>query len=232
MTNKGEKMPPITGSDGKLYFNFAPGLRVLLREDFEVEKYTIKVLDCHYINSTEYYDVARNGVPLPQSLSANRLRFLISRYGIDLLDSGGERRELPLTLEEVKHYYEHRAKQHENARTRAAKIPEYVALEVSANALNSKIGFAQALGRENEAAALQEQQTRLRKQAKNVLYVHGIDPKLMDEPPRCELCSGKGYEFNCICSCAIAHTKEIKEFNAKQRLKFLNITAGNNGGNA
>ena len=230
MANQGEKMPPITGGDGRLYYNFALGLMVELREDFEVEKYTLKIVGCHYINATEYYDVERDGVPLPQPLSANRLRYLFSRYGIKTLATGEGRRELPLTLDEVKRYYEYRAQQYANARARAAGVPEYVALEVAAQALSSKIGFAQAFGREDEAAALQKQQTELKRRAAAALTAHGIVQELLNEPPRCELCNGKGYEFNCICSCAVSRTAEIKEFNAKERRRLASLTAGNNGG--
>lgn len=218
MKNIGQKMPLLRGEDGKLYFNFAKGLKVLMHgSDRESnEEYTIEVIGCHYFGNTEYYDVARDGMQLPQPLSANRVKYLVSRYGVKTI-AYGERQELPLLLEEVKLFYEVQERARENVRTQACKISEYVALNVAARALNSKIGYVQAFGHDDEAAALGIQQAELQRRAASVLIEHGIEPNLLAEPPKCVRCGGKGYVANAICDCAIARSDEIKRFNIEHR---------------
>lgn len=103
--NSGQKMPLYQSEDGKLYFNFAVGLSVLIRERVgkDTEEYTLTVKNCHYDGTTEYYDIERDGEPLPFPQSANRVKYLVSRYGVKTL-AQGERRQIPLLLEEVKDY--------------------------------------------------------------------------------------------------------------------------------
>lgn len=221
-------MPLYEGGDGKLYYNFAQGLKVYMHgsDCDKNDEYTLEIVGCHYIGITEYYDVERDGVRLPQPLSANRVKYLVSRYGQKTL-AYGERLELPLLLDEVKLFYEVQERRRENAKTMASKLSEYVALDIAARSLSCKIGYAQAFGDKDEANALINQQKLLRLKANTVLTDNGIDPTEIKDLPKCEKCDGKGYYFNNICDCAIVRTAEIKAFNAEERRKLLKLTANN-----
>lgn len=221
-------MPLYEGGDGKLYYNFAQGLKVYMHgsDCGKNDEYTLEIVGCHYIGVTEYYDVARDGIRLPQPLSANRVKYLVSRYGQKTL-AYGERLELPLLLDEVKLFYEVQERRRDNAKRMAGKLSEYVALDIAARALNSKIGYAQAFENNDEANELINRQSLLRQKANAVLVENGIDPTEIEDLPRCEKCGGKGYFFNNICDCAVARTAEIKEFNAEERRKLLQLTAAN-----
>ena len=221
---RGEKMHIFEGNDGKLYFNFAQGLKVQMHGD-DCDKnanYTFEIVGCHYIGITEYYDVEINGVLLPQPNSANRVKYLISRYGIKTLDSG-KRLDLPLTLAEVKAYFAHMEQRREQARSEAGKLTEYISLQAAAVALNRSIGYAQAFGKTDEANALEEQRAELERRAAAELRAHGINPNEIEEPTPCSKCGGRGFVYNHICACAIPLTQTIKDFNVKQRLNLAKV---------
>lgn len=222
---RGQKMPYFVGEDGKHYYNFAQGLKVELCENDggKLERYTLEIVACNFINGTEYYSVERDGMALPQPLSANRLRYLFSRYGVKTL-AAGKRRELPLLLEEVKGYYEERERARQKKIAQAEAIPEYTVIHKQIRYLDMQIGFAQARGQEEKAAALFQRQAELRAKSDDVLNAHGIDPEEISEPQKCEKCDGKGYNFNHICECAINMTDEIKEFFALNRLRLIELT--------
>lgn len=224
---QGQKMPLYVGSDGKLYFNFAQGLKVQMygSDCDKNENYVYEIVGCHYIGITEYYDVEIDGVLLPQPNSANRVKYLISRYGVKTLASG-KRLEMPLTVEEVKAYFAYIEHKHEQAIREAGKLTEYVALKIAANQLVSQIGYAQAFGKTAEADALEEQRAELERRAAAELQAHDIDPNEIKEPTQCSKCGGRGYIYNHICTCAISHTQTIKDFNAKQRLHFAKVLRG------
>lgn len=215
------------GANGKLYYNFAQGLKALMHgsERDRNEEYEIEIVGCHFVGDTEYYDVKRDGVQLPQPLSANRIKYLLSRYGVKTL-AIGERQELPLTVEEVKRFYEYQEQLREREQNKAREITEYVSLKMAANALISQIGYAKAFGRDEEAAALTAQREELERRANAVLKVHGINPADVAEPAPCKKCDGKGYYYKTICGCAIPHTQEIKEFCARERLRLKRLTGG------
>lgn len=229
-SNQGQRMAYFEGADGKLYYNFAQGLKVVLREGKgkDVEEYTIEIIGCHFFSGTEYYDVARDGIPQSYSLSANRVRYLFSRYGIKTL-AAGERVELPLMLEEVQRFYDHRERLCLKKQQQAEAIPEYKALTYEARGLNQKIGIALAYGRIDEAASLQNKQFDINRRVEAVLREHGL--KLSDlEEIKCDKCNGKGYNSLGICDCAIKQTAAIKAFCAAERLRVKKL-AGGNGGN-
>ena len=225
--NKGEKMPLYEGNDGKLYFNFAQGLEMHMHGN-DCDKnadYTYKIVGCRYIGTTEYYDVEIDGVPQPQANSANRVKYLLSRYGVKMLASG-DRRELPLTVEEVKSYFEYKECERLRLQSEASKLTEYVALKTAAKALSPKIGYLQAFGRDEEAATLEEQRNELDRRADEELTAHGICPDDVAEPARCPKCDGKGYIYTHICACAIPLTHEIKAFNVNNRLRLSKLLRG------
>lgn len=215
----GQKMPPKSGCDGKLYFNFNQHMRVKMLEfvDGTAQHYTLEVTDCRYINGTEYYDVRRNGVKLPQPLSANRLRFLFSYYVVATLEEGIPV-ELPLTLSEVRYFYGWHAYQREKEREKAEKVPGYKEIRSSISHIDIKIGRALADEDLNAQNELCGERDKLKSKAMRMLGEAHIDTTLLEEPPKCKKCSGKGYIFNQICDCAYLREKEIKDFNARQRL--------------
>ncbi len=219
--NSGQKMPLYQGDDGKLYFNFAVGLSVLIRERIgkEIKEYALTVTGCHYDGATEYYDVERDGLPLPSQQSANRVKFLVSRYGVKTL-AAGVRRELPLLLEEVKAYYESREQWHAWALRKAESLPRYDTLSRAASSYSQPIGIALAYERTEEAARLQQEQFKAQRELEQYLTENGIQPYLLKEPPHCQSCGGKGYlPGGKICRCALAQTAKIKEYNAAKRRK-------------
>lgn len=219
------KMPLYEGADGKLYYNFANGLKVAMHgsDRDKSEDYELEIVGCHYIGNTEYYDVLIHGAQLPQPISANRVKYLVSRYGVKTLING-ERQELPLTVDEVKSFYEFREWQRAKVQSEASRITEYAALKLAVVGLTPKIGMAQAYGRTNEAAALTEQRSELERRAADVLKAHGIDPATVAEPAPCSECGGRGYIFNYVCECALPHTQEIKTFCASERLRLRTLT--------
>lgn len=228
--NQGQRMAYYEGADGKLYYNFAKGLKVVLREGKgnTAEEYTIEIIGCHFFSGTEYYDVARDGIPQGYSLSANRVRFLFSRYGIKTL-AAGERVELPLLMEEVQRFYDYRERLCLKKQQQAEAIPEYKALTYEGRGLSHKIGTALAYGRIEEAASLQKKQFDINRRIEVALREHGLTPADLQEI-KCDKCNGKGYNDLGICDCAIKQTATIKAFCAAERLRIRKL-AGGNGGN-
>lgn len=226
---EGQKMPPYVGEDGKLYFNFAQGLEVLIRERLQggnVDEYTYKIAACRYIGTTEYYDVEQNGVLKPAPDSANRVKYLISRYGVKTLYTG-KRLELPLTVDEVKQYYAHRESVYETANAAALLIPEYKALRSECNGLYRKIGFAEVYGKTDEAAELESRQAELRRKMENVLRAHMINPDDLTPLPYCDRCGGKGFNVFGVCKCAEGQSDKIKAYNAAERLRLRRLINNN-----
>ncbi len=225
--NRGEKMPLYEGKDGKLYYNFAIGLKVQMHgsDCDKNEDYTYELVGCHYIGTTEYYDVEINGVPLPQPNSANRVKYLISRYGLRTLNSG-ERQELPLTVEEVKAYFNHLESRREYYQKKASELTEYCGTIAALRCMDVDKGLEMARGNDEAAAALDARIEELKSKAEDELRAHGIAPEDIAEPERCPECGGRGYVYNHICACAIPHTQAIKDFNAKRRLKLSKILRG------
>lgn len=228
--NQGQRMAYYEGNDGKLYYNFAKGLKVVLREGKgkTAEEYTIEILNCHFFSGTEYYDVARDDIPQGYSLSANRVRYLFSRYGIKTL-AAGERVELPLLLEEVQRFYEHRERLCLKKQQQAEAITEYKALQYELRGLSQKIGIALAYERNEEAASLQKRQFDINRRIEAVLREHGLTLTDLQEV-KCDKCGGKGYNALGICDCAIKQADKIKAFCAAERLRVRKL-AGGNGGN-
>ncbi len=227
--NHGQKMTYYEAEDGKLYYNFAQGLKVVLREGKgeAAEEYTLEIVGCHFSSGTEYYDIARDGVTQPYVQSANRVKFLLSCYGIKTLENG-ERLELPLTLEEVQRYYSHRYHVYLKTKAQAEAIPEYKALTYELRGFGFKIGTALAYERTDEAARLQKQQFEVQRRIEAVLKTHGINPADLKEQT-CDKCDGKGYDYLGICDCAFAQADKIKKFCAAERRQLKKLTGGNGG---
>ncbi len=227
--NHGQKMAYYEGADGKLYYNFAQGLKVVLREGKgeTAEEYTLEIVGCHFSSGTEYYDIARDGVTQPYAQSANRVKFLLSRYGIKTL-ADGERLELPLILEEVQRYYSHRYHVYLKTSKQAEAIPEYKALTYELRGFGYKIGTALAYERTEEAASLQKKQFEIQRRIEAVLKSNGINPADLQEQ-KCDKCDGKGFDYFGICDCALAQSAKIKAFCAAERRQLKKLTGGNGG---
>lgn len=227
MQGNGQKMPLYEGADGKLYFNFGQGLKVRMHgsDCDKSEDYELEIVGCHYIGNTEYYDVVRDGSPLPFAQSANRVKYLLSRYGVKLL-ACGKRQELPLLLEEVQAYFEYEEQKRIAAQSEASKLTEYIALTIAARELNFQIGKAQAFERNEEAAALEAQRAELERRAADELAAHGINPSDIAEPAQCKKCGGKGFINTQICDCVFPNVRKIKDFNASRRLRLAKLLRG------
>lgn len=227
--NHGQKMAYYEGADGKLYYNFAQGLKVVLREGKgeTAEEYTLEIVGCHFSSGTEYYDIARDGVTQPYAQSANRVKFLLSRYSIKTL-ADGERLELPLILEEVQRYYSHRYHVYLKTSKQAEAIPEYKALTYELRGFGYKIGTALAYERTEEAASLQKKQFEIQRRIEAVLKSNGINPADLQEQ-KCDKCDGKGFDYFGICDCALAQSAKIKAFCAAERRQLKKLTGGNGG---
>lgn len=227
--NHGQKMAYYEGADGKLYYNFPQGLKVVLREGKgeTAEEYTLEIVGCHFSSGTEYYDIARDGVTQPYAQSANRVKFLLSRYGIKTL-ADGERLELPLILEEVQRYYSHRYHVYLKTSKQAEAIPEYKALTYELRGFGYKIGTALAYERTEEAASLQKKQFEIQRHIEAVLKSNGINPADLQEQ-KCDKCDGKGFDYFGICDCALAQSAKIKAFCAAERRQLKKLTGGNGG---
>lgn len=227
--NYGQKMAYLQGADGRLYYNFPLGLKVLLREgkDETAEEYTLEIVGCHFVNGsgTEYYDIARDGVTQPYSQSANRVKYLLSRYGVKTLAEGNQV-ELPLLFEEVFRYYQYRRIILENTTKQAEAIPQYKIFKEQFYAANREIFTALARNRLDEVAALEKKRDELSQRMESVLRVHGLDPADLKEK-YCENCRGEGYDAYGICDCALAQSDKIKAFCAAERLKILKSSEGN-----
>lgn len=223
---EGQKLPPYVGADGRLYFNFAQGLEVLIRERSKgadvIDEYTYKITACRYIGGTEYYDVEQNGIQKPAPDSANRVKYLISRYGVKTLYTG-KRLELPLTLDEVQQYYDHCARVYDTAYAAAMLIPEYKAIRAELIKIACKTGYAEAYHRFDQVAELETRQAELQKQANNILRAHYINPDDLKTAPRCERCGGKGFDVFGVCSCAERQSDKIKAYNAAERLRLRRL---------
>ncbi len=224
---EGQKLPPYVGEDGRLYFNFAQGLEVLIRERSPgttnvFDEYTYKITACRYIGGTEYYDVEQNGIAKPAPDSANRVKYLISRYGVKTLYTG-MRLELPLTVEEVQRYYENIERVFDTSYATAMLIPEYKAIRAELTKTACKIGYAEAYHCLTEAAELEARQEELQTQAENILRAHYINPDDLKITPRCERCGGKGFDVFGICCCAERQRDKIKAYNAAERLRLRRL---------
>lgn len=223
---KGQKMPLYEGEDGKLYFNFAVGLKVQLREERpgkEPEDYTLEITGCYYIGNTEYYDVKRDGLPLPQAQSANRVKYLLSMYGVRTLNAG-KRFEVPLLLDEVKRYYEYHERRKEAAQRKLDSLPEYSAICAEINGLNIKLAFAEIRGERDKYGAenYKSDIAAFTRRKLEIEQANGMQADL-DKLPRCELCGGKGHFGGVICSCAIKRAATIKAFNAEERRRLKRL---------
>lgn len=211
---QGTKMPPRIGDDGRLYYNYNVGLRVKMQENGET--WELEIVNATYINGTEYYTVLRNCAYMPAQLSANRVRFLLSVCGRDVVRPGAPK-ELPLLPEEVQNFYEDLEERIFRERKAIELFETYKEIRAKINKLSFKLGMLEA--REEPGAKELEKEIRdLEIEAQLTLIHNGIDTALINRKP-CPHCLDKGFTKFGICDCAYAQAEDIKEFNAQIRLK-------------
>ena len=211
---KGTKMPPKVGSGGRLFYNYGIGLRVWMQEGNE--RWEFEIEDCTYLNGTEYYTCMRNCALMPAQLSANRIRFLLSVYGQEVISEGAHK-ELPLLSEEVENFYAELQENYAKQVFKMEKCAEYTTVRRKINALAFKIGTYEALEKPG-VEDLKEELSQLKAQANEALIKNGIDVAVIEKEP-CPHCLDKGFDGVGICDCAYVRAEEIKIFNAKIRVK-------------
>lgn len=211
---KGTKILPKLGEDGRLYYNYGIGLKVRMIE--KGEEWTLEINNCTYLNGTEYYTVLRNEKPMPAQLSANRIKFLLSVSGQEIIAQGREK-ELPLLIEEVENYYAEQQEYYEKQLTKMANCAPYMEIRREMNALAFKIGTYEALEKPG-VDDLVKKNVELEALANEILVKNGVDVNVIDKDV-CPDCADKGFNAFGICACAYAQEGKIKNFNAQIRLK-------------
>lgn len=224
---KGQKIPPYIGEDGRLYFNFGVELRALCREksaDGKIEKYTFEIKACRLVGDTEYYEATRNTIPLPQLITANRVKYILTWYGIKTL-SVGVRAPLPLTINEIEQYSEYCAERQRSAEQTLATNERFTEVEQSLRRLSMQLGFAEARGQADEEKKLIQQQLDLNKRKSEIMRDLGISEEALAGVPFCAKCNHKGYIGHELCMCTAKYAEEIQNYCANLRLRIKKFTA-------
>lgn len=222
-TVSGQTMPPyVDGKTGRIYFNFAVGEKYEVYNYKTYQNYVLEVLDCAYLGGREYYTVARDGRPFVEPCSANRLRFLLTYDVTATLIEVGERREIPLTQEEIRTYFFDLNAKFENRRREALKKLEgtdYKDIEVQIKQL---IGYPLSIARERKdftkAAEILGKIALLENRRDDILKEKGIEEYMLNPHVTCNHCNDTGIYQGKTCDCAIAQTEKIKEHCANKRL--------------
>lgn len=226
MNKEGKKLPPVIDNlTGKQYFNFNVGAEYEVDNYKTNQHYVYKILDCAYLSETEYYTVARDGRQLFEPVSANRLRFLLTYNVTATQIAAGERRELPLTVDEVKQFYfdhyqtvwnrEHKAALARLENTDYSKIQSRI---------NFLAGKAEYMKEENRIVKqyfeILEEKLKLEGIKVDILLKANVNEYyLRDEPDYiCKSCKDTGIDNGAICSCALHQFERIKDYNGKKRL--------------
>lgn len=213
----GNRLPPIVGEDGRLYFNYGVGAKYVVEDNGE--EYTFEITDCRYSdNNVEYYKCSNNGKPFWSELTANRIHFVLN-FGLHEMISEGKRRELPLTVDEVNTFAYGKA-QARAAAVKALGNTDYFAKDKELRSIEIDKTFAEVKGQTDKLAELEERAKKLRAKQVTILQGKKIDPAILKEVAFCNDCNGKGVtQGNKVCDCAKKMQKEIKEYNAILRRK-------------
>ena len=225
--SNGKRLPPRVGEDGRLYFNYGVGAKWRFEGNgnikdklFEESKETIfEIVDCRYSDSgVEYYKCTNNGVPFWNEFSANRIYHILD-YGLHKQISEGARRELPLTVEEVKTFVIGKAM----ARATAVKTlgnTDYFAKDKELRSIQTDKVFAEVKGQMDKLAELTDKEKKLKGKQAQILKTKNIDPAILKEVDFCSDCHGTGVtNSNKVCDCAKKLEAEIKNYNAILRRK-------------
>lgn len=216
----GQKMAPVV-ENGRRYFNFNLNAVYLCEDMTNVDQpryITYKVLDCEIRNGREYYTIERDGKKMPAAITANRLNYILNFSLISTLDEG-ERKEIPLTLDDVRTYYayigEQRERQKRQLKEAIESDPAYLRLAKIKQHLTIKMAFAEVAGNFAEEAMYREEFDKIQKQLDSKASQDGIDLCLLREKSTCPYCNDTGVYHGAICKCAKSIEDKIKEFFAR-----------------
>lgn len=220
--NGGKRLEPIIGEDGRLYFNYGVGAKYSIKEDDK--EYVFEITGCRYSDTNvEYYKCTHNGKPYWNEFTANRIHLILN---FDLFEtiSEGERRELPLTVDEVKAYAYGKA----TARAAAVKSlgnTDYFAKDKELRSIMIEKTFAEVRGQADKLAELTTKEKQLRTKQASILQSKKIDPEILKEILFCSECGETGVTAgNKVCACAKKLQKDIKEYNAILRRRKKGVT--------
>lgn len=217
----GEKMQPFVGKDGRLYYNYGVGAKYVFRE--YGEEYTFEITDCCIRNTTEYYTCAKNGEPFWNKFTANRIHYLLHFNLLETV-SEGERRKLPLTVDEVNTYFKRKTQERADA-IKSLGNTDYAAKSKKLQEIPIEIGLAKARGQTERAEELTKQEAELRAKCAVILKGKKIDPAALRGVKFCEVCGGTGVIGMQVCECAKKQKTEIQEYNAiLRRVKLAQVT--------
>lgn len=209
----GEKMQPHVGEDGRLYYNYGVGAKYVFRE--YGEEYTFEITDCCIRNTTEYYTCAKNGEPYWNKFTANRIHYLLHFNLLETV-SEGERRKMPLTVDEVNTYYKRKTQERAEA-IKSLGNTDYIAKSKKLQDIPIDIGLAEARGQTDRIEELTKQEAELRAKCAAILKAKKIEPATLRGVKFCKLCEGKGVIGMQVCECAKKLETEIQEYNAIMR---------------
>ena len=216
--SKGNRLPPKVGEDGRLYFNYGVGAQYSIKD--KGKEYIFEIVDCRYDErEVEYYKCTNNGVPFWNEFSANRIHYVLN-FGLHETISEGVRRELPLTVDEVKAFATGKA----TARVVVVKSlgnTDYFAKDKELKSIEIEKVFAECHGQQDKLSELTKREKELRGKQEQILKTKNIDPSILKEVEFCSDCNRTGVTFsNKVCVCAKKLENEIKSYNAILRRKL------------
>lgn len=206
----GEKLKPFVGENGRVYFNYGVGAKYVFRE--RDKEYVFEIADCCIQNTTEYYTCIKDGEQFWNKFSANRIHFLLHFNLLETL-SEGERRELPLMVDEVTTYYKRKMQERADA-LKSLGNTDYSAKSKELQNIAIDKAVAEAREQPEKVAELTAREKELRAKQAAILKAKKIDPATLRGVKFCEKCSGTGVIGMGVCDCAKKLQAEIKEYNA------------------
>lgn len=213
--NTGEKMPPRI-INGVRFFNFPIGAVYLIADKEYGKTYRLTIVGATYNSNshTEYYTCKQDGIDMPTPISANRIKYLTSRYLVSQ-EFIGQYMIFPLTHEEVKYFFEVQNTQEkermDDLKKKVYEDDDYKSLVALYKVLNSKFIEATIKGRRDEASSIEIEIAGVKVQMQERARIAGFVPTV-----KCKCCHNTGFtERGNICPCAIERTKDIKIFYAK-----------------
>lgn len=214
-----EQVKPYLGEDGKLYYNYCVGAEYIMASRSGV-MFSYRILDCEYEDGKEYYRIESAGKELPTRFSVEELELLLSRMNVEQTEEG-ERRELPLLLEEVEQYFNDKRNELKNANAEANRVLKaagYFKLVSACGVLRKNLLRAQADGRTDDIKALRKQIKENEDKRTKILTEKKIDIKVLTKAADCKVCCDTGTVSGHICECAYQIADKIKAYNAALRL--------------
>lgn len=209
----------MTGTDGRIYFQYNIGAELRFTPQSGVP-FTYKITECDYSDGKEYYTIEVDGKELSKRYEAKEITLLLSFMPHDVI-AYGVLTELPLTVDEVKEYYEAKAKALKAANTQAnqeLKDTDYFKL------LKKRVNVARSLSiaQADESGEVEDLAAELKSvddTIEKILTEKKIDKAVLRKVPSCAVCNDTGLVRGEICLCALSNSKAIKSFAAANRCK-------------